>query len=72
MRSCFIRSPEICDEVISPSNSEEEVREKMALYFDAGAKEVWISDVFGAMTFYRSVDVTLPRSTWCPDFPEQS
>jgi Uma2 family endonuclease len=70
-RACFIRLPEICVEVMSPSNSEEEIREKMALYFDAGAKEVWICGIFGAMAFYRPVGVALARSELCPDFPTQ-
>jgi Uma2 family endonuclease len=33
---CFARSPELCVEIISPA----EIQEKMALYFDAGAREV--------------------------------
>src|SRR5205085_2576322 len=52
MGVCFILAPEICVEVISPSNSEEEIREKMALYFDAGAREVWVCGIFGEMTFF--------------------
>src|SRR5437762_9648780 len=39
-RPCFPRAPEICVEALSPSNTEAEIREKIALYFDAGAKEV--------------------------------
>src|SRR5256886_13908307 len=39
---CFPHAPEICVEVISPSNTGPEIREKIALYFDAGAKEVWL------------------------------
>ena len=35
-------APEICVEVISASNTEAEMLEKKALYFGAGAKEVWI------------------------------
>src|SRR5213593_1840759 len=37
---CFPRAPEICVEVRSPSNTEAEIDEKMALYFDAGARDV--------------------------------
>ena len=37
---CFPKAPEICVEVLSPSNTDAEIREKTALYFDAGAKEV--------------------------------
>src|SRR2546427_1335393 len=39
---CFPRAPEICVEVTSPSNTQAEFEEKMALYFDAGATEVWL------------------------------
>ena len=41
-KSCFPRCPEICVEVLSPDNTDAEIREKMALYFDAGAKEAWV------------------------------
>jgi Uma2 family endonuclease len=70
-RTCFIKAPEICVEVISPGNSEEEIREKMALYFDAGAKEVWICGIFGKLTFHGAGAVPLQRSELCPDFPAQ-
>ena len=35
-------APEICLEVISPSNSVKETQEKREAYFAAGAHEVWI------------------------------
>jgi Uma2 family endonuclease len=68
-RACFVRSPELCVEVVSPSNSEEEIQEKMALYFDAGAKEVWVCGVFGKMDFFGAGGVPLSRSGLCPEFP---
>lgn len=40
-------APEICIEVISPSNSFASMKRKMALYFKAGAKEVWLVDFNG-------------------------
>src|SRR5258706_16297823 len=46
---CFLQAPEICVEVLSPSNTPAEIREKKALYFDAGAKEVWLCAWNGAM-----------------------
>jgi Uma2 family endonuclease len=70
-RACFIRSPEICIEVISPSNTEGEIHEKMMLYFDAGAKEVWVCGIFGAMSFYGPGGMSLPRSNFCREFPAQ-
>ena len=33
---CLVGAPEICVEVLSPSNTAAEIREKMALYFEAG------------------------------------
>src|SRR5262245_35374240 len=41
-RVCFPNSPEICVEVLSPSNTEAEIQEKRNLYFDAATKEVWV------------------------------
>src|SRR2546425_1100156 len=38
-RKCFVRAPEICVEVISPSNTKAEIQAKMALYLEAGAEE---------------------------------
>ncbi|MBI4657332.1 MAG: Uma2 family endonuclease [Verrucomicrobia bacterium] len=50
--ACFPRAPEICVEVLSPSNTEAEMQEKMALYFDASAQEVWFCGEFGVMSFF--------------------
>lgn len=38
----YTRAPELCIEVVSPSNSRKELREKVAAYLEAGAAEVWI------------------------------
>jgi len=38
--SCLVQAPEICVEVLSPSNTAEEISEKIALYFESGAREV--------------------------------
>jgi Uma2 family endonuclease len=45
-------APEICVEVLSPSNSDAEMSEKIDLYLARGAKEVWICDDRGGMSFY--------------------
>jgi Uma2 family endonuclease len=50
-RPCFPRAPEVCVEVLSPRTTEAEIREKTALYFDAGAREVWICAESGEMSF---------------------
>jgi len=70
-KSCFPRSPEICIEVISPDNTEAEIREKMALYFDAGAKEVWTCGTSGAISFFGPGLAPLSGSKLCLDFPKQ-
>ena len=38
----YTRAPEICVEVISPSNSRRELEEKRQAYLAAGADEVWL------------------------------
>lgn len=68
---CFPRSPEICVEVISPSNTEAELQEKMALYFDAGAQEVWLCAESGAVTFFARGLISQANSKLCPEFPQQ-
>jgi Uma2 family endonuclease len=71
-RTCFPRSPEICVEVVSPSNTEAELDEKMRLYFDAGAKEVWMCAASGAMKFIlHPSSPPSKRSKLCPAFPKK-
>ncbi len=41
-KSPFKDSPELCVEIVSESNTHEEMREKTDLYFNKGAKEVWL------------------------------
>jgi len=66
----LVKAPEICVEVISPSNTRREIDEKKALYFEAGADEVWICDRHGKMFFY-APDTSLNESVICPEFPMQ-
>jgi Uma2 family endonuclease len=63
-------APEICVEIISNSNTREEMLGKMQLYFAAGAKEVWLCDEDGKMEFFAS-DATgaVMESELCPGFP---
>jgi Uma2 family endonuclease len=62
------RAPEICVEVRSPSNSWEEMEEKITLYLAKGAKEVWLCDLDGAVTFF-SHEGQIEPSRLAPDFP---
>jgi Uma2 family endonuclease len=69
---CYIRAPEICIEVISPSNTKLEIQEKMALYFTAGASEVWTCSRNGTMSFFtRGSTGPMRSSIICPPFPKQ-
>jgi Uma2 family endonuclease len=69
---CFPCAPEICVEVKSPSNSEAEIQEKISLYFDAGAKEVWVCGANGTVSFYTPNSSKPSRSSpMCPEFPRQ-
>jgi Uma2 family endonuclease len=70
--SCFPKAPEICVEVISPRNTKAEITGKTALYFDAGAKEVWICAASGAMKFFApGATEPMENSKLCPKFPRQ-
>lgn len=69
-RTCFIGAPEICVEVISSSNTKSEIREKKSLYFEEGAKEVWICHENGTMEFFLADgEPAQPRSVIVRDFP---
>ena len=48
----FSRAPELCVEIVSPSNSERSMMAKVALYLAAGALEVWLVRESGAVTFH--------------------
>lgn len=61
-------APEICIEVLSSSNSDVEMVEKRALYFEAGALEVWICDETGRLRFF-TPDGEVSRSHQVPTFP---
>jgi Uma2 family endonuclease len=71
-RSCFLRCPEICVEVLSPRNAAKEIDEKKALYFDAGAREVWVCQTSGQMIFFDAPGAPArKRSCLCPQFPRR-
>ena len=63
-------APEICVEVLSPRNRKDEIEEKVALYFEAGADEVWICDLEGKMLFFLAEEPGKAGvSKLCPEFP---
>jgi Uma2 family endonuclease len=65
----FERAPEICVEIVSPSNSRSEITEKRALYVDAGAVEVWVCNLDGSISFFVALHNQLRASSICPAFP---
>jgi len=48
----YQRTPEICVEIISPSNSKAEIEEKTGAYLAAGAREVWIVSEDGTVCYF--------------------
>ncbi len=50
----YIQAPEICVEIISASNVQAEIEEKMNAYFGAGAREVWLVAEEGTMRYFGS------------------
>jgi len=62
-------APEICIEVLSESNTGEEMNEKRALYREAGAEEVWLVDLDGHIRFFGEKE--LDRSQRVAEMPTQ-
>jgi Uma2 family endonuclease len=68
--SCLLDAPEVCAEVLSPSNTPPEIAEKILLYFEAGALEVWTCDQDGILEFHFPHHPEVrPASKLCPEFP---
>jgi Uma2 family endonuclease len=63
-------APEICIEVMSSANTNEEMLEKKDLYFESGATEVWICDEDGNIAFFSPI-AKLDNSFLAPGFPRR-
>ncbi|MDM8549123.1 Uma2 family endonuclease [Desulfobacterales bacterium HSG2] len=63
-------APEICIEVISPSNTRDEIDEKKELYFENGAEEVWICTNDGDLSFHIP-GKEIKNSILSPEFPKR-
>ncbi len=61
-------APEVCVEVLSFNNSDVEMKEKRKLYFERGAKEVWICGEYGNISFYNPKR-KISKSAMFRDFP---
>lgn len=66
-------APEICVEVVSPGNTRQEMEAKRALYFAAGAEEVWFCDLKGVLHFFikGSEETSVKASALCPSMPKR-
>ena len=63
-------APELCVEVLSSTNTQQEMQAKRQLYFEQGALEVWLCDADGKLNFFGSAG-PLTRSVLFPDFPSR-
>lgn len=63
----LMTAPEICIEVISPSNSVKEMQEKREAYLAAGAHEVWIVYPKSKRCEFHDRQGLLPRSSYTVD-----
>ena len=61
-------APEICIEIVSPSNSQREMMEKIDLYLAKGAREVWLCDDDGNLTIHTPKGM-IQRSNLITEFP---
>ena len=61
-------APEICIEVLSDSNTEQEMMMKKQLYFQQQAQEFWLCDQQGNMRFFNTKSELL-HSELVPQFP---
>lgn len=48
----YTEAPELCVEIISPSNNQWEMLQKIEIYLAAGAVEVWLVSEEGKVAFY--------------------
>jgi len=63
------QAPPVCVEILSPSNSTAEIKQKRALYFAAGAQEVWICHQNGLLRFF-DPESEISNSFLLPRFPQ--
>jgi Uma2 family endonuclease len=68
--ACLSIAPDICIEVLSPSNAPQKMAEKAALYFSAGAQEVWWCEEDGMMRFFAEPGREVVASGVCAKFPK--
>jgi len=60
-------APEICIEVLSPSNSTKEIEDKRTAYLAAGAREIWVVDPVGKTIAFFGAEGALAASEFTVD-----
>ncbi|MDO9103997.1 MAG: Uma2 family endonuclease [Methylovulum sp.] len=63
-------APELCVEILSPSNSKQEITEKINLYLQQGAKEVWTCTHNGNVEIY-NLSGKIPNSILFDNLPKK-
>ncbi|MCK4842180.1 MAG: Uma2 family endonuclease [Methylococcales bacterium] len=53
----YPKAPEICIEIVSPSNSKIEIQDKVDLYLAKGAQEVWVAYALDEIHVYTCMGV---------------
>ena len=48
----YAEAPEVCVEIQSPANSDAEMADKRSVYFARGARECWLCDEDGNLSFF--------------------
>lgn len=62
----YPKAPELCVEIVSPSNSKAEIAEKVELYLAKGAQEVWVVYENNRMEMFTHTG-QLEQSQFAPD-----
>jgi Uma2 family endonuclease len=62
-------APEICVEILSPSNTRAEIEERRELCFEIGCLEFWTVGATGKVRFFPPGGVEHAASALCPGFP---
>jgi Uma2 family endonuclease len=65
----FPQAPELCVEIVSPSNTKAEIDYKVSLYFAQGAQEVWVVSLQKKVSIYVG-GLPAAKSKFLPKFKE--
>lgn len=68
-QSVYQIAPDLCVEIRSPSNSDVEMTDKRRLYFERGAREVWVVHATDRGVAFYNPTGRLETSMLCPGFP---